>query len=269
MTETTARRKAVKLKVPVTRDSFYSWTLNHQAYCCQEPSWRQFCPGMAGISTWLPKNEDQTRGINIYRTNANGQYLMDQGHRILDQEATNKTRLALESFLVCLATNCPDHFMHTVVQESTSYDWVMNKIKSLFKLETKGLSILTGADIKIDFTEEGQTYAQGLQALREFYSDSLLEEGALYKGKPLVKKEPLSPLAENLIVEKWLDMIDKRLRLHVIRTRGHLITADRPNLSDIQHILCEQMETLLSELDALGGPSISERASQSRRNPGT
>ena len=57
MAETTARRKAVKLKVPVTRDSFYSWTLNHQAYCCQEPSWRQFCPGMAGIST-LDGGED-------------------------------------------------------------------------------------------------------------------------------------------------------------------------------------------------------------------
>ena len=133
----------------------------------------------------------------------------------------------------------------------------MDKIKTVFKLETKGLGFLAGSDIKIDFTEEGQTYAQGLQALREFYSDSLLEEGAKYKGKPLQKKEALSPLAENMIVEKWLDMIDRRLRLHIMRTRGHLITAERPNLCDIQNILCEQMDTLLSELDAIGGPSIS------------
>ena len=213
---------------------------------------------MEGISTWLPKNEDVTRGIKVYRKDANGREQMDMhGQRIVDNDATNTTRLALESFLVCLGTYCPDNFMHTVVQESTSYNWVIDKIKTIFKLETKGLGFLAGADIKMDFSEEGQTHAQGLQALREFYSDSLLEEGAKYKGKPLAKKESLSPLAENMIVEKWLDMIDKRLRPHIMRTRGHLITADRPNLSDIQNILCEQMDTLIAELDALGGPGIS------------
>ena len=38
--------------------------------------------------------------------------------------------------------------MHTVVQESSSFNWVIEKIKKTFKLETKGLGVLAGADIK-------------------------------------------------------------------------------------------------------------------------
>ena len=142
MAESTARRKAIKLKTPVTRDSFYTWTLNHQAFCCQEPAWRQFCPGMEGITTWLPKNEDDTRGVKVYRKNVNGQEVTDaNGQRIVDRDGTNSTRLALESFLVCLGTYCPDHFMHSVVQESTSYNWVMDKIKTNLQTGNKRTGI--------------------------------------------------------------------------------------------------------------------------------
>ena len=140
------------------------------------------------------------------------------GNPVMDEDATDKMRSALEGFLVCLGTYCPDNFMHTVVQECTSYNWVMNKLKSTFKLETKGLGFLAGGDIKIDFTEEGQTYQQGFQAIKEFYCDSLLKKGAKYKGTTLVKNEPLSPLAENMLVEKWLDMIDPRLRSHIVQS---------------------------------------------------
>ena len=89
MTETTGRRKAIKLKTPVTRDGFYIWNLNHQAFCCQEPSCRQFFPDMVGINTWLPKNEDPTRGIAVYKKDNRGVELQEgHGNRIIDQEAT-------------------------------------------------------------------------------------------------------------------------------------------------------------------------------------
>ena len=122
---------------------------------------------MEGITTWLPKNEDVTWGIQVYKKAANCQELLDmKGHWIINKEATSTTRLALESFLVCLGTYCPDNFMHTVVQESTSYNWVMVKMKMIFKLETKGLGFLTGEDIKIDFTEEVQALSQSGKSLR-------------------------------------------------------------------------------------------------------
>ena len=146
--------------------------------------------------------------------------------------------------------------MYTVVNKSTSYNWVMNKIKSTFKLDTKGLGFLAGGDIKIDFGEDGQTYQQGFQAIKEFYCSSLLKKGAKYRGAVMEKNEPLTPLSENMIVEKWLDMIDQRLRNHIMQTRGHLFTDERPNLFDNQTQLCEQMETMLQELGHKDGPGI-------------
>ena len=143
MAESSARLKPTKLKNPVTRDSFYTWTLNHKAFCRQDADWLQFLPGSLGFSTWIPFNEDDTRGVVIYRRDGQDRIQTDgQGARIPDEQATNKARAALESFLVCLGTYCPDNFMHTVVQESSSFNWVLEKIKKTFKLETKGLGVL-------------------------------------------------------------------------------------------------------------------------------
>ena len=248
MGDPTSRRKAYKLKSPVTRDSFLTWDLNHQSFCRQDPAWRKFLPG--GTSKeWLPYDEDDTRGIKIWKETDGVRTLDGDGNPILDTEATDKQRSALTEFLVCLGTYCPENFMHTVVAECTSYQWVINKIKTTFNLETKGLGFLAGGDIKIDFGEEGQSYQQGFQAIKEFYCSSLLKVGDKYKGKPLDKNEPMTPFGENVLVEKWLNMINPDLRAHIMKTRGHLFTDERPNLFDNQKQLCEQMDVLLHELD--------------------
>ena len=59
-----------------------------------------------------------------------------------------------------------------------------------------------------------------------------------------------------MLEERWLDMIDPRLRFHIKKTRGHLITTEKPNLSDIQPQLCEQIDVMLTELDNLGSSSV-------------
>ena len=257
MAETTNRRKALQLKKPVTRDSFYTWNLNHQAFCNQETQWRQFLPG-GTRSTWIAKNEDETRGLTIYRRNLVANDIIRDGHGnpVVDEGATNNIRAALQNFLIQLGNVCPTNYMHTVEREATSYDWVMNQIKTDYKLRTRGLGFLAGADIKVDFTEEGQTYQQGFQALKEFYSDALLKSGDKYRGTAFPSNEPFSPLAANMLVERWLDMINPLLRSHIMKTRGHLITTEKPNLSDIQPQLCEQIDVMLTELENLGSSSV-------------
>ena len=39
-----------------------------------------------------------------------------------DEMETNKVRTALEDFLTCLGTYCPENFMFTVIKEATSYE---------------------------------------------------------------------------------------------------------------------------------------------------
>ena len=222
------------------------------------------------MSTWTAFDEDETRGIAVMKKNLNdGTFLLDgNGQRIPDDSTTDRLRASLSDFLVCLGTYGPENFMHTVVQEATSYTWVTDKIKSTFKLDTKGMGFLAGGGIKIDYGEDGQTYAQGLQATREFYCNSLQKKGTKYKGKILEKNESLTPLGENFIVETWLNGIHPKAKAHIVQTRGHLITDERPNLYDIQHQLCEQMDTILQEIEmGSTAPSINRAGFHHQGNP--
>ena len=259
MGDPTSRRKAYKLKSPVTRDSFLTWDLNHQSFCRQDPEWKRFLPGQTR-ATWTPFDEDETRGIHIVKRERVDEVWRDcvdqEGNPVPDLEATDRVRSALQEFLVCLGTYAPENFMHTVTQESSSYSWVLDKIKATFNLNTKGLGFLAGGEMKIDFSEEGQTYQQGFQAIKEFYCSSLLKKGDKYKGKAFEKNEPLTPLGENMIVEKWLTMINPKLISHIRQTRGHLFTDERPNLFDNQKQLCEQIDTMLQEMDTKETPGI-------------
>ena len=168
---------------------------------------------------------------------------------VADDIETNKCRNALEEFLVCLGTYSPEHFMYTVIQESTSYEWVLKRIQETFNLNTKGVRFLAGCQLKTGDGEEAQTHQQKYQAVREWCCSSLLKKGDRYKGKALDKDEVLTPFGENIIVEKWLDNTHLQLKAHIMQTRGSLFTEERPNLSDNQKQICEQMEVLLQEIE--------------------
>ena len=162
----------------------------------------------------------------------------DENTQETDEIETNKEGTALEDFLTCLGTYCPENFMFTVIKEATSYEWVLRRIHETFQLDNRGVNFLAG--------EEAQTFQQRFQAFHEFYSSSLLKKGELFEGKPLDKDETLTPFGKNVIVEKWLDDIHPDLKGHIVQTRGSLFTEQRPNLSDNQKQLCEQMDTPLS-----------------------
>ena len=65
----------------------------------------------------------------------------------INDEATNAARASLAEFLNILGTYAPADFMHTVVYESTSYNWVLDKIRTTFRLKTKGLGFLAAGTI--------------------------------------------------------------------------------------------------------------------------
>ena len=62
----------------------------------------------------------------------------------VDPDATQAEVDLFKDFLTTLGTYCPDHFSDTVYMESTSYSWVLDRIKETFSLTTKGLGFLQG-----------------------------------------------------------------------------------------------------------------------------
>ena len=243
MGDPTSRRKAYRLKGTVTRDTFLTWDMNHRSYCRQFPDWLAFLP-TGTRPTWKSFTEDPTRGISITKVGPAPDRLVTE-----DETETNKVRNALEEFLVTLGTYCPENFMFTVVQESTSYEWVLKRIQETYNLNTKGVRFLAGCGLKSGDSDEPQTHQQRYQAVREWSCSSLLKKGDMFKGKALDKDEVLTPFGENIIVEKWLDGTHDQLKGHIMQTRGSLFTEERPNLSDNQRQICEQMDVLLQEIE--------------------
>ena len=172
MEDPTSRRKAYRLKGEITRDAVLTWDMNHRSFCRQFPEWRAFLPGGTRAS-WKSYNEDQSRGIIIMKAGR------EENTQETDEVETNKVRTALEDFLTCLGTYCPENFMFTVIKEATSYEWVLRSIHETFQLDNRGVNFLSGFKVKTESGEAAQTYQQRFQACHEFYSSSLLKKGEM------------------------------------------------------------------------------------------
>ena len=238
--------KPYKLKAtdgPLSRDDLSTWEYNQLSFSRQNEAWQEFLPGGTN-STWTATDEDETNELVVMKADGTGE----------DAPKTNKLRSAFKDFLTSVAVSCPTGFTETVQRESTSWKWIIDEIKNTFNLNTRGEQFLAGNDIKLEF-DANFTYQQGYMYLRDFYSSSFLEKGKLYKGKVTTEKEKMSPTTEFFIIEKWLYKIDVRLPNHVSKTRGHLFNEARPTLACNQRILCDQIDTMLAELD--GASSMS------------
>ena len=145
-----------------------------QSVCRQNRDWQPFLPGGTG-QDWTPGDEDPTHGIEDIMRPAPNQ-------NQVDRRATDKARSDFKDFLTCVATYCPDGFIQTVMNESSSYNWIINLIKTTFNLQTKGSHFLAGEELKLEFNN-GFTYQQGFMKIKSFYTDSLLPANAVCEGR--------------------------------------------------------------------------------------
>lgn len=228
---------------PISRSDLATWEYNQLSFCRQNEVWQDFLPG-GDKSTWVAKDDDETYGLVVLKADGVNP----------DPAPTQKLRGTFKDFLNCVSLHCPNTFADTVQRESTSWNWIIKLIKDTYDLNTKGEQFLGGNDIKLDF-DENFTYQQGFMFLKDFYISSLPAKDTMFKNKLLTADDKISPLAELFIVKEWLMKIDPRLPGHAHRTRGHLFTEAKPTLACNQRILCDQIKTMLNELDGTGTTS--------------
>ena len=94
-----------------------TWIYNQKAFSRQKRTWRRFLPYNRN-DTWTASSLNPSYGIPDERNPDDG---------TIDNEAIEETKANFEDFLTCLATHLPHNFFHTVMQESTSFNWVVNK----------------------------------------------------------------------------------------------------------------------------------------------
>ena len=239
-----ARAKPYKLKPSegdkITRDDIATWSYTILACARQVKEWKSFLPE-ATNSSWKAKSEDEAYGLTVTKR---------EGDRIVtDIEKSEELQANFLDFLTFVATHCPSGFMSMIMRESTSFEWIMKQLQTTYDLDTKGEHFLAGNSLKFEFNSSF-TYQQAFMMTKDFYINSLLKKGTMFKGKALAKNEELTPLAENFIVEKCLQKIDPRLLDHIKNTRGHLFSEERPTLACNQKILFSQIDSMLVELES-------------------
>ena len=131
------------------------------------------------------------------------------------------------------------------MRESTSLQWIYDQILSTHNLKTIRQEVLNGSERVFHFSEKF-TYQHAYIQLKDFYMSALLPKGSTWKGKVLSDAETLSPLAESLIIEKWLYKIQPNLPGHVKKTRGYLFSESTP-LGCNQKELCKQINIMRKE----------------------
>ena len=233
----------------ITRDDFVTWKYNIQASIRQKDAWLKFMTGGSHCQ-WTSQDDDPTRGLSVPVVPP-----LDIYDRVAQatagqaaQNASVKLRGDHDDFLACVATFCPAGFYEFVIRESTSIQWIFDQILSTYNLQTKRQEILNGCDVSFTFTDKF-TYQHGYIQLKDFYMSALLPAGAVWKGKTLLSAETLSPLAESLIIEKWLLKIHPGLPAHLKKTRGHLFNDRSPTLGCNQAEICKQIDVMLGEMD--------------------
>ena len=246
MSQVSLQVKPYKLKATteshITRDDFITWKYNLQSFLRQKAEWSSFMPG-GEHEEWTCLDEDTTRGLVT-----NPVDITDENAREEGKEKTFLLRGHNEDFLTCVATFCPSGFYEFVIRESTSLKWIYDQILSTYNLQTKRQDVLNGSEIEFNFSDKF-TYQHAYIQLKDFYMSALLPKGSIWKGMTLSTAETLSPLAESLIIEKWLSKIHPNLPGHVKKTRGHLFSASTPTLGCNQPELCKQIDIMLGEMD--------------------
>ena len=232
--------------VGVKKDEFETFWHILITYCQQDSDYLEFFEGGA-FANWEALSVNPSRGINIP---------VDQTTVILDQAAAvreaNKLsvtkRATLNSLLTTIAAFCPEGLFKTVLTDSTSINWIRNRLVKVCNIESNGRHLPKVLNIKYNRGEESP--AAFFERIKSNFLDSLVPAGTFFHGVPLQSQETISPTFESMIVIMCLKAIHPELPDFIMQNKGMLFTNATPNFCDIQGELCETMDSLLAQMEA-------------------
>lgn len=232
--------------VGVKKDEFETFWHILLTYCQQDAGYLDFFPG-GQFERWEAQSSNLSRGIIIQPNPTDA--LLDNASAVRD--ANTKTalkRASLNSLLTTIAAYCPDGLFKTVLNDSTSINWIRQRLTKVCNIETSGRHLPKVLNIKFNKGEESP--AAFFERIRSSFMDSLMPAGTNYHGTQLFVPETLSPTFESMIIIQCLKAIHPDLPDFIMQNKGMLFTQATPNFCDIQQELCDTMDTLLAQMEA-------------------
>ena len=111
---------------------------------------KQFLKGEA-YASWSALKTDPTRGITV-----------DPGYEAADDAAARarkdeaaeekavKIRDSLDDFLHLIGSKSPDGMYNTIIREAVSMEWVLKRIKTAFRIQSKGVDLYDATETGYD-----------------------------------------------------------------------------------------------------------------------
>ena len=112
----------------------------------------------------------------------------------------------------------------TIMQHSTSLQWIYHKIREDYDIQTKGIYLFNILDLKYDHTT--MTPNGYYNQYRTVMMTNLAKREDIIKYKsetPLTENEVLGPTFEDIILIQVLGLIDARLPQHIRDIYSHKI----------------------------------------------
>ena len=154
----------------------------------------------------------------------------------------------MDDFLHLLGSKAPDGMYNTIVRQASSMEWVLARIKTAFRIQTKGVDLYDATEAGYN-EEKDDSYDIAYMKMKDQFEDLLSDSGSKYHGEILDTAEAMTPLAESMITIQWLKSIHPGLPKHIKEKHSHLFSDEKPNWADLQPDFVKMIDTLLTEVE--------------------
>ena len=163
-------------------------------------------------------------------------------------ELLAKRRRQLRTFIGQVAKSASKNMYAVIVRHSTSLDWIYNKIREDYDIQTKGIHFLNIVDLTYD--PETKTPAGFYNEYRTVIINNVRRRGETihWNNQDLTADEVIGPLSEDVILMNVLHLIDPRLP-KFIRKYYQLKLGDK-RLMDIKTDIFNNIKEFQSEMEA-------------------
>lgn len=96
---------------------------------------------------------------------------------------------------------------NTIVKQATSMEWVFLRIKTAFRIQSRGIDLYTATVAGYD-EDKDPSYDVSFMKMKDIFEDLLSPAGTQFRGDALDTEESSTPLSESMInpgVEKHRD----------------------------------------------------------------
>ena len=231
----------------LSQQEFEDWTNELEIYLVQDESMARFMSG--GVyKNWTSQEANPNRIPAV----------LDGDPQIPEENAANRAavltellskRRELRTFIGQIAKVAANNMYAAIVQHSTSMQWVYDRIREEYNIQTKGIYFLH--IINLQYDPETKTPAGFYNEYCTVIINNVSRTGEVIQwngGNALDADETVGPLFEDVILMNVLNLIDPRLPKFV-RKHYQLKMGDR-RLMDIKSDIFTNLKEFLAEIEA-------------------